>query len=351
MARHIYSPTIQKVFIKTKARQLLIATLFFLARRGKTVRDSHFLRFLVISKAVALSLLLLIQPVSALEPYWVDAMVNTRLVKCGEPFRLVITAGAQNGWVHLPGKAGVFPECHILGYQERDVSKHHEGYIARQGIYRLVVFALDEIILPAQTVRFSWADGNTAAARTFPIKIGIQSLHPEAGFSLIDPRPPHRARNTWLILGMAAGLLITAVWIGVGWKGQPRPAPPPSPAHLEALENLEALGKSRLVAEATKSDKYFTELSRIIRQYLAHRYHFPALELSRSAIIQELMHQGVEAKRRELINRLLHETDLVKFAQEPVDYKQVAEAHGLAREIIALTREAENSDKPKDQIA
>ena len=284
----------------------------------------------------------------AMEPYWVDAVVNTRLVKCGEPFRFVITAGAQNGYVHLPGMTGIFPECHILEYQEKDVSKRPEGYIARQSIYCLAVFALEEIIIPAQTVRFSWAQGTTATAQSMPRQIGIRSMYPETGFSLIDPRAPKRASNTVVIVSLAAGLILLAVWVARGWKRRPGKEPPKPPAHLEARKKLEALGKSRLVAEATKSDKYFTELSRIIRHYLANRYQFSALEMSRQAIVEELMRLGVEAKRRELINKLLQQTDLVKFAQEAVDYRQVAEAHGLAREIIALTKQEDTVSYGKE---
>jgi hypothetical protein len=303
----------------------------------------RYLRMLGLVSLLAWVSLLGLSSAQAMEPYWVDAVANTRLVKAGEPFRFVITAGAQNGYVHLPGKTGVFPECHVLGYKEKDVSKRHEGYLARQGIYRLAAFSLEEVILPTQLVRFSWSHGTTATAQSLPIQIGIRSMYPETGLSLIDPRAPKRASNTVLIVSLSLTMLLLAIWVARGWKRRPKKEQPKPPAHLEAMQHLEALGKSRLVAEATKSDKYFTELSRIIRQYIANRYHFPALEMSRLAIVEELMRLGVEAKRRELINKLLQETDLVKFAQEVVDYRQVAEAHGLAREIIALTRQEEVS--------
>ncbi len=275
----------------------------------------------------------------AYETQWVDATVNTRLVKCGEPFQFMLTAGARNGWVRLPGKNAVLPGMEVLDYREQDVSKRHEGYLARQGIYRLAVFSMEEAILPPLRVVFAWADGNTTAAASLPLRVGIRSLQPEPGFALIDPRPPRRAHSLWGTLLLSGGLLAAAFWVAVMWKPRPPKKRPVPPAHLEALRRLEMLGTSRSVAEAPKNEKYFTELSHIIRKYLAQRYQFPALELNRSAIIRSLVEKGVEAKRRELTNRLLQETDLVKFAQEPVDFKRVATAHGLAREIINLTRE------------
>lgn len=275
----------------------------------------------------------------AYETQWVDATANTRLVKVGEPFQFILTAGARNGWVRLPGENAVLAGAQVLDYQERDVSKRHEGYLARQGIYRLTVFSLDEVILPPVRVVFEWADGTTTAAESLPVRMGIRSLRPEQGFALIDPRAPRRAHSLWGTLLLAGGLLSAALWVAVMWKPRPPKKRPLPPAHLEAFKRLESLGTSRSVTEAPKNDKYFTELSHIIRKYLAERYQFPALELNRSAIVRILGEKGVEAKRRELINRLLQETDLVKFAQEPVDFKRVATAHGLAREIINLTKE------------
>jgi hypothetical protein len=274
------------------------------------------------------------------EAVWVEAAVNTRLVKCGEPFKLVLTAGARNGVVKLPGKSAVIPGAHILDYTERDVSSRHEGYVARQGVYRLAAFTTEDVILPPLPVWVQWADGSTATAFSWPQRLGLLSLRPEAGLSLIDPRPPRRSLNVAGTVALAALLLAAGVRLLLAGRRRPKRKSAPPPAHLEALRQLETLGASPVVASAELSREYFTALSRIVRRYLAHRYHFPALELARTTILARLESLGVEAKRRELIDQLLSETDLVKYAQEPADSKRVAAAHGLAREIIRLTREA-----------
>lgn len=279
----------------------------------------------------------------AAENIWVDAAVNTRLVKTGELFRFVVTAGAKNGMVYLPGRGVVLPDCQVLNYQEKDVSKRHEGYLAVQGVYTLAAFSLEDIIIPSLPIKITWPQGDTATAYSVPIQIKMRSMYPEAGLSLIDPRAPRQAPRIWELLVLAGFCLLLVVWIIRGKAGRPKKSVPRLPAHIEAMRGLEKLGKSKIVTEATRSDQYFTELSRIIRHYIANRFHFPALEMPRTAIVNELITRGVEAKRRELINRLLKESDLVKFAQEAVDYKRVAEAHGLAREIIMLTKEPDES--------
>lgn len=278
---------------------------------------------------------------AAEEAVWVEATVNTRLVKCGEPFTFVLTAGARNGAVKLPGKSAVLPGAHVLSYAERDVSSRHEGYVARQGVYRLAAFTLDDVVLPPLPVWVQWPDGSTATAFSWPQRLGLLSLRPEAGLSLIDPRPPRRSLNVAGTVALALVLLAAGVRLLLAGRKRPKRKSAPPPAHLEAQRQLEALGASPVVASAELSREYFTALSRIVRRYLAGRYRFPALELARTGILARLETLGVEAKRRELIDQLLSETDLVKYAQEPADSKRVAAAHGLAKEIIRLTREAQ----------
>lgn len=277
---------------------------------------------------------------AAEDAVWVEAAVNTRLVKCGEPFKFVLTAGARHGVVKLPGRSAVIPGAHILEYTERDVSSRHEGYVARQGVYRLAVFAIEDVILPPLPVWVQWADGSTATAFSWPERLGLLSLRPEAGLSLIDPRPPRRSLNVVGTVVLAVLLLAAGLRLLAAGQRRPKRRSAPPPAHLEAQRQLEALGASPVVASAELSREYFTALSRIVRRYLASRYHFPALELARTTVLARLESLGVEAKRRELIDQLLSETDLVKYAQEPADSKRVAAAHGLAKEIIRLTREA-----------
>ncbi|MEW6517217.1 MAG: hypothetical protein AB1439_09985 [candidate division FCPU426 bacterium] len=299
---------------------------------------------LLAAASLAVGLVAQPSPACAEEALWVEAAVNTRLVKCGEPFKLVLTAGARNGVVKLPGKTAVIPSAQILAYDERDVSARHEGYVARQGVYRLAFFTTEDIVVPPLPVWVQWADGSTATAFSWPERLGLLSLRPEAGLSLIDPRPPRRSLNVIGTVALAVVLLAAGMRLLMAGRRRPKRKAVQPPAHLEAVKQLEALGASPVVASAELSREYFTALSRIVRRYLAQRYRFPALELARTTILARLESAGVEAKRRELIDQLLSETDLVKYAQEPADNKRVAAAHGLAKEIIRLTRESQEAN-------
>jgi hypothetical protein len=279
------------------------------------------------------------------KPFWVEAEVNTRAVSMGEQFRLVLTAGARQAWVRLPGRHVVLPGCRIIDYHERDVSSRHEGFIAHRGSYCLAAFSIEEIIIPSLPVLFQWPRGNTAVAQSLPLEITVRSMHPKPGLNLRKPRPPRCAGNAVGMVILGTSLAAVLAFVMYQFRRQrSRKKKPPLPAHATAFHQLEALGKSRVAAEG-RAEAYFIELSRILRQYLAAQYQFPAMELSRLAIIRELEQRHIKAKRREMINRLLEEADIVKFARNrlvgPAAVTRMAQARARAREIIELTRQRE----------
>jgi hypothetical protein len=278
-------------------------------------------------------------PVAAAEvqSVWVETDVNTGAVHLGEPFRFVLTAGARNAAVQLPGSANIWSGCRLLAYSESDVSQRHEGYTARQGQYTLAAFTLDQADIPEMAVRFAWPDGTTATAFSKKVRIQIISLHPSQGFELREPRPPQNPGPIWIYF---AAFLVALVLLGLVWRIPRRikntPALPPP--HLEAFHGLEALNRSRAVAEG-RVDHYFTELSRVLRRYLGRRYHpLAAMELPRLKIIQALTALQVPLRARHLINSLLIRADLVKFAKIKVDFPQIAQAQRRAKIFIEKTR-------------
>jgi hypothetical protein len=269
---------------------------------------------------------------------WVEAELNTPAAFLGQPFKLVVTAGARNGEVKLPGADAVLSGCRLKAYREQDVSQRHEGYTARQGVYTLAAFVLDQADLPPLDVRFTWPDGTTSAASTPPLVLKVPSVAPAPGFDLRDPRPPLTPPRTWPYALAVPVLLL--VWWGFRGRKRRRPRTPVLPApHLEAFAALEALGKSRVVAEG-RVDLYFTELSRVLRRYCSRRYELPALELPRTGIYTALRRLKLPLKACRLINSLLIRADLVKFAKVQVDFPRIAQAQRRAQAFVTLTRPA-----------
>lgn len=293
-------------------------------------------RFRVLFGALLAALAPTLPAAAAGPEVWVEATLTTPAARLGEPFKLVVTAGARNGEVRLPGPDVVLPGCRTTAYREQDVSQRHEGYTARQGVYTLAGFTLDRVELPALDVRFTWPDGATSTASTPPLVLKVPSLSPGTGFDLRDPRPPLYPPRTWPYL-TAVAVLLLALW-AVRARKRRHPRAPVLPApHLEAFAALEALGKARVVAEG-RVDLYFTELSRILRRYCSRRFGLPALEQPRLWIYTELRRRKLPLKARRLINSLLIRADLVKFAKVQVDFKRIAEAQRRAHAFVTLTR-------------
>jgi hypothetical protein len=222
------------------------------------------------------------------------------------------------------------------------VSDRHEGYRARQGIYTLMVLGLDEVRFPPVAVGFAWPEGTTATADTPPLVLKIASRHPQ-GLSLRDWRPPRAPTVFWhYVLPPLALVVISLLWLD--WARGRRKSTRQRPAHLTAYKALETLGHSHVVMEG-RIDKYFQELSRLLRQYLADRYRLSALETPRSAMVAALKERGVSPHTRRLLNSILLQADLVKFAKTWTEFSKIAVAQHRARLFVDRTRSVETKIK------
>ncbi len=275
---------------------------------------------------------------------WVDAAVNTTVVYVGQTFHYTLTAGIKNGTVTLPGARVLWPSCRLLHYQESDVSDRHEGYRAMQGQYTLMALGLRTIEFPPLSVKFAWPEGTTATAQTAVHILKTASRNPQ-GMALRNPRPPQSSAPVWYFIVLSAVLLIISfLWLDfVRFRKR---VPRQRPAHLTAYHKLETLGRSRIVMEG-RVDRYFIELSRVLRQYVADRYTLPALEWPRREILQALCERGVSPRVRRWLNSVLIQADLVKFAKTWAEFSTIAVAQRRARLFIDATRPLDKKAKVK----
>lgn len=88
---------------------------------------------------------------------------------------------------------------------------------------------------------------------------------------------------------------------------------PKLPAHVVALNTIEALRSERRWESADIKD-YYTELTDALRTYIGERYSFNAMEMTTSEIIDRLQTEN-EPEELAMLNELLSTADLVKFAK------------------------------------
>jgi hypothetical protein len=135
---------------------------------------------------------------------------------------------------------------------------------------------------------------------------------------------PRRQREDWalarLIAGLAAVALVAAIvgaLIGRWWKRRPKPVippPPPRPPWEIALAQLEEVRRGTMIEEQ-KLGEHVDRVSDIVRQYLGARFGFDGLEATSREVRRAVRNVKPTLPVLAEIDRLLDESDLVKFAR------------------------------------
>jgi hypothetical protein len=193
---------------------------------------------------------------------------------------------------------------------------------------RLIAFEAGDLVIPAQELTVVDTEGRLARIVAEESQVAIRSLianepEPELKPDTGPGEPVLEDDYTllWILGALAAALLVMLLTLLARWllaRRHPHrePLPPPRPPEEIALEKLEALERSTLLAEGLHKE-FHVLLSEALREYLGGRYGFYALESSTEEILAELS-EGRLPRGAALFTRirgLLNETDLVKFAK------------------------------------
>jgi hypothetical protein len=90
---------------------------------------------------------------------------------------------------------------------------------------------------------------------------------------------------------------------------------PAQPAHIIALDELEKL-RARKLWQSGKVKQYHTELTDIIRNYIAARFGIHAIKMVTHEILESMESKSVGASTHTKLKEILELADLVKFAKE-----------------------------------
>jgi hypothetical protein len=229
--------------------------------------------------------------------------------------------------VHLPAGAD-FGEFEVHG-RSRETAAADGDWVEETLEVRLIAFETGTFAIPAQELTVVDDEGRIARVVADGAQLEIRSLtanEPEPELKP-DTGPGERLFEEdytllWILGAVAAALLVALLTLLARWllaRRRPRqgpPPPPPRPPEEVALEKLEALGRSTLLAEGLHKE-FHVLLSEALREYLGGRYGFYALESSTEEILAELARDRLprEAVLFRRIRGLLTETDLVKFAK------------------------------------
>ena len=210
-------------------------------------------------------------------------------------------------------------------------------------IYPLRAFAIGKHPLPPIPIKYTDPDGTSGSVQTPAYLFEVRSVKPSGATEIKGIKGPWSVPPNWLLYILAAFLVIVAigaiifVYLCKRAKPtdlQPEVLPQRQP-HEIAYEQLNRIEGMNWVAQG-EMKVYHTEISHVIRQYIAARYHIPALELTTQELLDRLQSEDIP---KELIRQFFTNCDLVKFARYSSTKPEAHERMEEARRIVDETKQ------------
>lgn len=306
------------------------------------------------------------------------ATIEPDVVVFGEPFALTIRIVRDRGVrFQMPGSLpdidGAPRMLNAAGVasESRTVEELAGGDGTRVNeTIRIHYLALDtqDLETPAFTLT-STADGSVVDVPSLKVKVTVPPDPPDAGPGA--PSTPGPDGQAQVALAPAAGSIAYPVpdarpWVALSAllsagllyglvravarrrklaapRAMPVPVAPPRPAHEIALERLEALLASGLLARGETAVFVERLMDEVLRDYITARFALSAGTRTTRELVKDLLGVSVAGLDVALVEGLLADADLVKFAKATIASER---AHAMAtrvRALIEATREASSN--------
>jgi hypothetical protein len=204
------------------------------------------------------------------------------------------------------------------------------GRVTWVRVLRLAQAKAGEVTLPSLSVSFRegpdapWQEARWTGILS-EIREGLRS----------EPAPPvPPATIPWWLFAVAVVVVVGLVAAAIVLLRRPRPAPqPPTPAQ-QALAELDRV-EQRYLAEAGDAGWFHTQLSTILRRFLAERFHVRALQQT-TAEFQAAIRAVPEipSEQKALLWEVLERCDLARFARAAVPPEECQRLADLVRAFI-----------------
>ena len=249
-----------------------------------------------------------------------------------------------------------------LGVPRMDTVKREGSRITERFVVPVQVFDSGYYRLPP-FVYLSATDSvvsNQVELTVVPVKVGendaisdYKDITEPSDRSFWDWMPDWLYDLWWLWLLMIV-VVACAVYFGRRYRKTgkfiplpEKPQPKPWTVALGRLENL----KAKNLWENGMEKEYFTELTDILRDYLAQRFGINAMEMTSRQIMQTLAEQSDVKEKRGYVRKILDVADFVKFAKvRPLPADNV-EAFDNAVNFVKETIEKEPVESDSDSSA
>lgn len=154
----------------------------------------------------------------------------------------------------------------------------------------------------------------------------------------LQPEPSWLRRWGFVLVLAAAFLLILLAWLRKRWRFRPRALLSPDRWAIREIERIE----SSLLPPKGAAEAYHTQLSFVVRRYLAERFGLPALQQTTAEFLESIRKlPQLTAHEQALLAQLSARCDLAKFARAGTSPEECRRTAELAR---ALLRPEPNGD-------
>jgi hypothetical protein len=241
------------------------------------------------------------------------------------------TLTSQIEIIHYGSTDTIKQEDVLLITREYRVTAWEDGYFA---VPPLSIYLVDE------NLDSTLVESNPLLLEVSPVEVDLA-----AGLRDIKPifRLPVSLRELlpWiiglLVIVVAAVLLVR--YLLQRKKAAPKESiweRPDIPAHVAAISSLQKLRNKKLCQNG-KVKEYHTELTTIIRHYIEKRYPVKALEMTSGEILPAMEGQINDKEVISILQGILFQADLVKFARHMPEPSENDAAFEMAMEFVNRT--------------
>jgi hypothetical protein len=257
-------------------------------------------------------------------------------------------AGPAGAEIELPKLESLGKEFQVSDVKKTGPSSESDGQDVWDLYFKLEVLRATQAELPALTVRYrtspesDWLDASTESV---PIEFrSMLGADPESAEPRSNPSPLDWPIG-WVMWALALLSLVAIVLLAIGaWINRRARSRGVRPIEristyrkaLQGILRIEAAG----YLERGEVERFYTELSGVIRHYIEDRFGLRAPEQTTEEFFQELTRQPVLVeKQRDALGAFLEQCDLVKFAKVRPTTQEGKSALSAARAFVEATRD------------
>ena len=252
----------------------------------------------------------------------VEGQVDRATITVGDPitYSLTVRRGEADR-VSFPEIREAIGELEVRDVEKGELRRVDGGGVEEAAQYILTSYVVGAIEIPALSITFVTASGDTGVARTHPIPITVQSVLEEGDEKVLkDVKPPMELVEglpwwIWVLIGLfligIAIYLIHRRRAGRSGERTVQKAPPRPIDELGEFDKIAALG----LLEKGAFKSHYILISDAMRRYIERRYAIEAMERTTWEILSEMNTSRMDAVTVAKIDGFLSSCDLVKFAK------------------------------------